>query len=175
MLYSEAVRQDEILREQEKEALSMMQSLLSKVDGISYGGMGYQGALAEAGLGGSGSGGSRSGGSGSGGTGRTGYGTGYEALYADAYSSENPANYIASNYKKYGLTNSTGLQDGYKNWLSDQQMSDAEFTMFQNTLQQLARASQVDRVFSQIENNMVRLSPDQQDQVEEFLNRWGRG
>ena len=54
-------------------------------------------------------------------------------------------------------------------------MNDAEFAMFQNTLQQLARASQVDRVFSQIENNMVRLSPDQQDQVEEFLNRWGRG
>ena len=169
-LYSEAVRMDEILREQEQQALSMMQSLLSKVDGISYGGLGYQGALAAAGLGGSGSGGSGSGGSGS-----TGYGTGYEALYADAYSSENPANYIASNYKKYGLTNSTGLQDGYKNWLSNQLMSDAEFTMFQNTLQQLARASQVDRVFSQIENNMIRLSPDQQDQVEEFLNRWGRG
>lgn len=165
---------DEILREQEQQALSMMQSLLSKVDGISYGGMGYQGALAAAGLGGSGSGGRGSGGSVSGGTGRTGYGTGYEALYADAYSSENPANYIASNYKKYGLTNSTGLQDGYKNWLSNQLMSDAEFTMFQNTLQQLARANQTDRVFSQIENNMVKLSPDQQDAVEEFLNRWGR-
>ena len=175
MLYSEAVRQDEILREQEKEALSMMQSLLSKVDGISYGGMGYQGALAAAGLGGSGSGGSGSGGSVSGGTGRTGYGTGYKALYADAYASENPENYIASNYPKYGLTHSSGLKDGYKKWLSDQQMNDAEFAMFQNTLQQLARASQVDRVFSQIENNMVRLSPDQQDQVEEFLNRWGRG
>ena len=174
-LYSEAVRMDEILREQEQQALSMMQSLLSKVDGISYGGLGYQGALAAAGLGGSGSGGSGSGGSGSGGRKSTGYGTGYEALYADAYSSENPANYIASNYKKYGLTNSTGLQDGYKNWLSNQLMNDAEFTMFQNTLQQLARANQTDRVFSQIENNMIRLSPDQQDQVEEFLNRWGRG
>ena len=121
-LYSEAVRMDEILREQEQQALSMMQSLLSKVDGISYGGLGYQGALAAAGLGGSDSDGSRN----------TDGGTG-------------------------------------------QWMSDAESTKFQNTLQQLARANQTDRVFSQIENNMVKLSPDQQDQVEEFLNRWGRG
>lgn len=56
-LYSEAVRQDEILREQEKQAMSMMQSLLSKVDGASLGGtnMGYQGALYNAGLVGTGS------------------------------------------------------------------------------------------------------------------------
>ena len=56
-LYDEAVRQDEILREQEKQAMSMMQSLLSKVDGVSLGGtnMGYQGALYNAGLVGTGS------------------------------------------------------------------------------------------------------------------------
>ena len=56
-LYSEAVRQDEILREQEKQAMSMMQSLLSKVDGVSLSGtnMGYQGALYNAGLVGTGS------------------------------------------------------------------------------------------------------------------------
>lgn len=51
-LYDEAVRQDEILREKEQQAMSMMQSLLSKVDGVSLGGtnMGYQGALYNAGL-----------------------------------------------------------------------------------------------------------------------------
>ena len=56
-LYSEAVRQDEILREQEQQAMSMMQSLLSKGDGVSLGGtnMGYQGALYNAGLVGTGS------------------------------------------------------------------------------------------------------------------------
>lgn len=56
-LYSEAVRQDEILREKEQQAMSMMQSLLSKVDGVSLGGtnMGYQGALYNAGLVGTGS------------------------------------------------------------------------------------------------------------------------
>lgn len=56
-LYSEAVRQDEILREQEQQAMSMMQSLLSKVDGVNLGGtnMGYQGALYNAGLVGTGS------------------------------------------------------------------------------------------------------------------------
>lgn len=56
-LYDEAVRQDEILREKEQQAMSMMQSLLSKVDGVSLGGtnMGYQGALYNAGLVGTGS------------------------------------------------------------------------------------------------------------------------
>lgn len=62
--------------------------------------------------------------SGSGGTGTTTDGstetTGYEALYADAYASGNPANYIASNYKNYGLTSSTGLSDGYESWVESQ-------------------------------------------------------
>lgn len=56
-LYDEAVRQDEILREKEQQAMSMMQSLLSKLDGVNLGGtnMGYQGALYNAGLVGTGS------------------------------------------------------------------------------------------------------------------------
>lgn len=111
-LYSEAVRMDEILREQEQQALSMMQSLLSKVDGISYGGLGYQGALAAAGLGDSGD-------SGNGSKRSTGGGSGYEALFAEAYGSDIPANYLASNYKNYGLTSSTGLQAAYKKWAAD--------------------------------------------------------
>lgn len=41
-------------------------------------------------------------------------------LYAAAIKTGNPANYIASNYKKFGFTSATGLQDGYKNWESSQ-------------------------------------------------------
>lgn len=39
-----------------------------------------------------------------------------DALYRDAQKSGNPSNYIASNYKNYGFTKSTGLSGGYKNW-----------------------------------------------------------
>lgn len=54
-LYAEAVRQDEILREQEQQAMSMMQSLLSKVDGINFGGtLGYSGGPGNGGGGGDG-------------------------------------------------------------------------------------------------------------------------
>jgi hypothetical protein len=37
-------------------------------------------------------------------------------LYQDAYNTPNPENYIATNYKKYGLTGSTGLSSQYKGW-----------------------------------------------------------
>lgn len=54
-LYAEAVRQDEILREQEQQAMSMMQSLLSKVDGINFGEtLGYSGGPGNGGGGGDG-------------------------------------------------------------------------------------------------------------------------
>lgn len=54
-LYAEAVRQDEILQAQEQQAMSMMQSLLSKVDGINFGGtLGYSGGPGNGGGGGDG-------------------------------------------------------------------------------------------------------------------------
>jgi hypothetical protein len=37
-------------------------------------------------------------------------------LYRDAYNAPNPDNYIASNYKRYGLTSSTGLPAQYDTW-----------------------------------------------------------
>lgn len=43
-----------------------------------------------------------------------------KGLYAAAYASGNAKNFIASpnNYKAYGFTVSTGLQDGYEEWLA---------------------------------------------------------
>lgn len=40
----------------------------------------------------------------------------FSQLYQDAYNTPNPENYIATNYKKYGLTSSTGLSGQYKGW-----------------------------------------------------------
>lgn len=40
----------------------------------------------------------------------------YDGLYAAAYASPNPQNFISSNYKKYGFTSASGLADGFKNW-----------------------------------------------------------
>lgn len=37
-------------------------------------------------------------------------------LYMDAYNTENPEAYISNNYKKYGLSSSSDLKKGYKNW-----------------------------------------------------------
>lgn len=40
----------------------------------------------------------------------------YDGLYAAAYASQNPDNYIASNYKNYGIKSVSGLTDGYGDW-----------------------------------------------------------
>ena len=40
----------------------------------------------------------------------------YDGLYAAAYASQNPENYIASNYKNYGIKSASGLTDGYGDW-----------------------------------------------------------
>lgn len=39
-------------------------------------------------------------------------------LFEDAKASGNPQSYITNNYKKYGLSSSSGLYADYKNWLS---------------------------------------------------------
>ena len=40
----------------------------------------------------------------------------YQRLYQDASASASPANYIATHYKDYGFTKSTGLADSYSKW-----------------------------------------------------------
>ena len=40
----------------------------------------------------------------------------YDGLYAAAYASRNPQNFISSNYKKYGFSSSSGLYSGYTDW-----------------------------------------------------------
>lgn len=40
----------------------------------------------------------------------------YDALYAAAYASQNPKNYISSHYKEYGFKTSGGLSGGFDDW-----------------------------------------------------------
>lgn len=47
----------------------------------------------------------------------------YEGLYAAAWASPNPKNYIASNYRDYGFTKSAGLSSGYNDWLKTRNSS----------------------------------------------------
>ena len=41
----------------------------------------------------------------------------YEGLFEAAYQSGYPKSYIANNYKKFGFTSSSGVYDGYEDWL----------------------------------------------------------
>lgn len=41
----------------------------------------------------------------------------YDGLFEAAYQSGYPKSYIANNYKKFGFTSSSGVYDGYKDWL----------------------------------------------------------
>ena len=44
----------------------------------------------------------------------------YEGLFEAAYQSGYPKSYIANNYKKFGLTSSSGAYSDYENWLEGQ-------------------------------------------------------
>ena len=44
----------------------------------------------------------------------------YDGLFEAAYQSGYPKSYIANNYKKFGFTSSSGVYDGYKDWLEGQ-------------------------------------------------------
>lgn len=41
----------------------------------------------------------------------------YDGLFEAAYQSGYPKSYIANNYKKFGFTSSSGVYDGYEDWL----------------------------------------------------------
>lgn len=45
----------------------------------------------------------------------------YEGLFEAAYQSGYPKSYIANNYKKFGFTSSSGVYDGYEDWLDKRQ------------------------------------------------------
>lgn len=47
-------------------------------------------------------------------------GTDYYGLYAAAFASSNPENYLASHKGDYGISSTTGLLDGYQKWLEQQ-------------------------------------------------------
>lgn len=115
-LYQEAVRAEEALTQQEQynsslalqyAQLAMQQNQWQQEFNAQYGGLSS----------GTGTGGYSGGYSSGGSTTEAGTTPDYEGLYRDAYKSENPANYIATNYKKYGIEKSSGLSSGYNTWV----------------------------------------------------------
>lgn len=108
-LYNEAVRQDEALRQQEQfnaqlqlQYAQMAQSLLGTM-------ISNSGKTART----SGSGGGSSGA----GLSSNDFNSALTKLYTDASFTDNPASYIAHNYKQYGLDSSSGLASGYADWV----------------------------------------------------------
>ena len=119
-LYQEAVRADEALRQQQQFnanlALQYAQLAQQQSQFDAEMSLNYAKAAASAAKSGGGAGG--------GGTNNSLYiptegadeSERFYQLYQDAYNTPNPENYIATNYKKYGLTSSTGLSGQYKGW-----------------------------------------------------------
>lgn len=103
-------------KEQYDRALSRAQLLAAAGDFSGYGALGYSDSdiallqtAAQMSQSGGGTGGRVSGGTGGG-------SEDYEGLMRAAKNSANPRNYIASHYKEYGFTSSTGLWDGYQEY-----------------------------------------------------------
>lgn len=139
-LYQEAVRAEEALVQQQQynSSLALQYAQMAMQQNQWQQEFDLKNGIGTAGSsGGSGSGGSSySSGGGTGSTSDIGDNTDYQklnALYAAAANSVNPSNYIASHYKDYGFSKSTGLSAGYNAWVKGQQRVDELNNRFANT------------------------------------------
>lgn len=114
------------------------------------------------------SGGSRSSagsGSGSGGEGD------YDALFAAAQNSPSPQNFISSNYKKYGFSSSSGLNDLYKQWAANDWASfdyDPDEGIFSWNGKTYSSVSKLED-----DINAAPMTPGQEAELKKKLSIWG--
>lgn len=127
-----------------------------------------------------GSSGGYSGGSSSGGSYSGSFDDALESLYAAASQSSNPEAFISNNYKKYGLTSSSGLADGYYDWAdsigsgsTNQSSSDIPVESLVSQVRNLIGRNMVDKALSVISSNWSRLTSSERDRIQRVLNEYG--
>ena len=121
-----------------------------------------------------------SGGSSSGGSYSGSFDDALESLYTAASQSSNPEAFISNNYKKYGLTSSSGLADGYYNWAdsigsgsTNQSSSDIPVESLVSQVRNLIGRNMVDKALSVISSSWSRLTSSERDRIQRVLNEYG--
>ena len=127
----------------------------------------------------SGGGGSYSGGgssSGSSGSSNGSFDDMLQSLYQSASQSSNPEAFISNNYKKYGLTSSTGLADGYYDWYDSMTSSANTGIPVESLVSQvrnLIGRNRINDALEVIASNWPRLNTSERNRMQSVLREYG--
>nr|DAH52084.1 MAG TPA: hypothetical protein [Caudoviricetes sp.] len=104
----------------------------------------------------------------------------YEGLFEAAYQSGYPQSYIANNYKKFGLTSSSGVYNDYKTWLEGQNggsssggYNSSNFNAAMSSLRTMLAQGRTDYAVGGIDSFWDKLSDEQKARVQKMLNEYG--
>ena len=104
----------------------------------------------------------------------------YEGLFEAAYQSGYPQSYIANNYKKFGLTSSSGVYNDYKTWLEGQNGGSSSggynlsnFNAAMSSLRTMLAQGRTDYAVGGIDSFWDKLSDEQKARVQKMLNEYG--
>lgn len=123
----------------------------------------------------------------------------YDALFAAARESGYPESFISNNYKRYGFTSLSGLEENYYTWSANNPekpkisngyvpvadlnketnnngpigMNDSYFNAFANSVSAQLAGGKNDAALSNFEANWNHLSPAQRSQMVALLQRYG--
>ena len=117
----------------------------------------------------------------------------YDALFSAARESGYPESFISNNYKRYGFTSLSGLEENYYTWSANNPekpkisngyvpvadlnketgMNDSYFNAFANSVSAQLAGGKNDAALSNFESNWNNLSPAQRSQMVALLQRYG--
>ena len=96
----------------------------------------------------------------------------YTKLYAAADKDANPQNFIAANYKDYGFSNSSGLWAGYQDWAESNQSTADVISRLNKTTYQSADNTTANALTAQLKND-ASLTNDQKVNVAQMAYQNG--
>lgn len=120
--------------------------------------------------------GGSSGGSSSGGSYSGSFDDALESLYTAASQSSNPEAFISNNYKKYGLTSSSGLEDGYYDWIDSTETSSSNSMPVESIVSQLRNLigrNMIDKALSVIDKYWGTLDENGKNRIREVIDEYG--
>ena len=112
----------------------------------------------------------------------------YDGLFEAAYQSGYPKSYIANNYKKFGFTSSSGVYDGYEDWLDKREnggdeseissgggrmMPQGQFISLLSGFNTSLKNGEGERILSTLDKAWPLMTSDQKAEMQKLLTQYG--
>ena len=109
----------------------------------------------------------------------------YDGLFEAAYQSGYPKSYIANNYKKFGFTSSSGVYDGYEDWLDKRQngggdgnsggrmMPQGQFIALLSGFNTSLKNGDGGRILGTLDKTWPMMTSEQKSEMQKLLKQYG--